>query len=211
MLNFFKSLLGYFTHPIEDLWHKILGLFAAVYSYFDRLWNDLERGIVAVTDKLVKFAEQVGHYIVHQIDSVIKFVKNEFSAVVKWAVKQLDRIASYANAVYKWALRQFDNIIGEINSTVKAITRWVIANIYDPLTRDIRTALNWITHTGADMWDLVSHPDKLVAWLAVYLLKAWLGILRRWSIPITAYILHTSRLLIPDFISILEDVISKVL
>lgn len=211
MLNFLKGLWNFFSNPIEEIWHKILNLFAAVYGYFDRLFTTLGHDIALVWDTLTQFAASVARFVTHEVTYLIGFIRNEANAITRWTLKLIDSAISDIKNLGLWTLHQLDRLANAIDAATKALVSWIIQNIYDPLMRDIRSALSWITGTGAELWDLVSHPDKLAAWLAVYILKAWLSILRRWAVPITSYILHSARLLIPDLVSILEDVISKVL
>lgn len=211
MLNFFKGLWGFFSNPIEAIWHEILNLFAAVYSFFDRLYNALASDITGVARSLAHFADSVAKWVTTTVNWIIGFIKSEANAIVKWASQIIDDVRTFAIDAYKWTVQQIDRILGYIASTVNSIVSWIIKNIWNPLYTNIAGAINWITRYGNWIFDLVSNPEKLVAWIFGYLVRAWLQILKTWGVPIVAFILQQARFLIPDVVALLEDVISKVL
>ena len=211
MLNFLKSLWGFFSNPIEALWHEILNIISSVYSYFDSLISSIERDLAQAWHAFSAFADSVGRWVTHEVDSLINLIASDFKAIVKWAGNLIGDALAYAKSGYQWALRQLDNLSKFVSSTANSIVRWVVANIWQPLDNYITSAINWIDRYGSKVWDLVSNPEKLVAWIASYLLRAWLKLLTIWAVPITAFILQRARLLIPDLVSIIEDVITKVL
>ena len=145
------------------------------------------------------------------MDSVTKYIKGEIASIIKWVVGLYDDLSKYATDLYHWALSEFDYLTKWLSSQVAALINWVIANIWQPLYTSLSGAIQWILKDGAWLWDVVSNPDKLVAWIARYLLDAWLSILTRYAKPIVQYLLKQSMALVPDLVSLLEDVISKVL
>jgi hypothetical protein len=102
-------------------------------------------------------------------------------------------------------------VIGKIEAGIHDVIQWVINNIWHPLYNFIQSAINWIEKYGLFVYDVITHPEKLLAILGHYLLLAWLDILRRWATPIVRFIVHQLRRFEPDLISILEDVIHKML
>lgn len=211
MLNFLKSLWGFFTNPIEALWHEVLNIIASVYSYFDSLISSVERDLVQAWHAFSAFADSVSKWVTREVSDLLHFIESDFKSIVKWASGLIGDVLGYAESVYQWALRELDKLSSFIASTANSIVRWVISNIWQPLYNDVTSAVNWIDRYGRQVWSLVSSPEKLVAWIAAYLLRAWLRLLTIWAVPITAFILQRARLLIPDLVSILEDVITKVL
>lgn len=211
MLAFLQRIWNDFTSGLEHVYHWVLNLIAVVYSYINRLFNALASEVLSVWHQLQHFADAVGKWVTQEVAYLIKFIETSYHDLLHWASVAIHDVASYAETVYHWALKEFDYVTHWVSTVVNAVVNWVIKNIWQPLYDGLTTALNWITREGAYVWDIITHPEKLAAILAAYLLKSWLFIIRTWAKPIASYILRHAMSLIPDLVSILEDAISKVL
>lgn len=211
MLNLIRSVWNSFSQSFASLYHWILNAIAAVYGYVNRLFQSLGNEIISVYRSLESFAHAVNVWVVNEINNIIRAIETGLRDVEQWALRIMNDIGNYAVSVYRWAIQEFDYIIKSIDNAINSIVQWVIKTIWNPLYAFIRSAFAWIDKYGNWLWDVVSNPEKLVAWIARYLLSAWLGILRTWAIPVVRFIMTQFRALIPDFISILEEVLSKVL
>lgn len=211
MLNLLKSVYNLFSKGLSTVYHWVLNAIAAVYSYVIRLYDALGKEIVSVYDSLESFARSVDQWVTRTVDNIIHDIESTARSIEQWFIGLYDDLRNYAVSVYQWAVRTFDSIIKSVEAAIAAIERWVIQNIWNPLLAFIRSVDNWVTKYGLWLYDMVSNPDKLVAWLARYLLSAWLKILRTWAVPVSRFIMQQWRNLEPDFISILEDILSKVL
>lgn len=211
MLNLIKNIWNQFTSGLATVYHWVLNTIAALYSYVNRLFDDISKYAVGVYDALQSFAHSVDVWVTRTVASIFAFIKSEATAIVRWAVKELAALRSYAIDVYEWALRSFDYLDHWISSQIDALTRWVIANIWNPLFNDVRSLFAWVGQYGAWLWDMVSNPQRLVAWLSRYLLSAWLNIMGRWAAPILSFFIRQAYRAIPDIVALLEEAINKAL
>jgi phage-related protein len=211
VLNFLKTIWNLFTGGVSDIWHYILNLFAAVYNYVDRYVNALAHDITSVYDSLVKFSDSVAHWVTVHIDDLTGLIKSSFENLEKWALGAINDVRNWAVDAYKWTVNEFNAVLKWASDTFNSLRTWIIQHIWQPLDTAISGALDWISKYGRYVWDVISNPEKLAALLATYLLKSWLFILGQWADPIVRFILQRARGLIPDVISLLEDVIDRVL
>jgi hypothetical protein len=211
MLGFINSIWHKFTGAISEVYHWVLGIIAAVYSYVDRLWRILEADYFSVYHALLNFSRDVARWVTATVDGIFRTMGRLFHDVYVWAARIIDDVRSFAVHAYQWTVRTFDWILAKLGAAITDLVRWIVQHIWDPLYNGIMSAIHWITKYGLYVYDVISHPEKLMALLAHWLALAWLDILKRWALPISRFILNQTRRLAPDFISILEDVISKVL
>jgi hypothetical protein len=139
----------------------------------------------------------------------VKWTENTFNSVIKWADKELAAIRHDAASVLSWAEREFDYVIHYAEHLVDNARSWVINDIWNPLYHDVRVSLDWIGHEGAFVYGLLTHPDKLTELLIAYIWKYWLTLFRTYSKPLIAYMMASWRSVLPDIVSILEDIISS--
>lgn len=211
MLNVISWLWNKVTQDLKAAYHWVLNLIAAVYGYVNRLFDALGREVISVWQQFVAFAASVDRWVTHTVSWLINYIRSEATGIVHWAIGVFDDLRNYAIGLYHWTLATFDRIIGEIDAFANALVKWVIANIWNPLYGYIRAVFAWVDKYGVWLWDTVSNPEKLVAWAGAYLLRAWLDILKRWAVPLTRFIMRQMLGLAPDFVSLIEDVISRVL
>lgn len=211
MLNLLKNAWNAFTSGLATVYHFILNAIAVVYSYVNRLFDELSKYSVWVYLSLESFAHNTDVWVTRTVTWIINYIRSEATAIVHWSLNIWNELRDYAIKVYQWALKYFDYVINYVLSSVQNIIKWIIQDVWTPLYNYWRQLFDWIDRYGMWLWDVVSHPEKLVALIGVYLLSAWLTILRRWSGPIVSFLIRQSYRFIPDIVSLLEDVISKVL
>lgn len=211
MLNLLKQAWNDFTSGISTIYHFVLNTIATVYGYVNRLFDSLSRYAVGVYRELETFAHNVDVWVTRTVSWIIAFIKSEANAIVHWTLKIYDDLRAYAEAVYQWALKYFAYVINWVTANLAKFRNWIVQNVWIPLYNYFQSLLSWITKYGLWLYDIVSHPEKLVAWLMRYLLSAWLTILKTWATPIVRWLIQQSYKFIPDIVSLLEDVISKVL
>lgn len=211
MLGLIRRLWHDIVGDIKAVTHWVLKLIAAVYSYFDRvisrLWHaatDLWKALVAFSKSIRKWAVGVWHTILWIVDKVIP-------RVTKWVLRIFNDVLSYAVKVYKWALKWIDWLINAIRKAVNDITRWVIAHIWNPLFNAITTAWHWITHEGFYIFDLVTHPDKLIKVLGKWLWQSWLDLIRQFARPIAKWLLREMVRMPDELANVLDILISSIL
>jgi phage-related protein len=211
MPGWLKSLVGFFTGTFSVIWDKVVSLVTTVYRWLDKEIVILRNDIVSAFNDVYRLADEIANFVYHTYNTFVAWVDHTFNAVLKWAENEIATVTRFANAVLAWAVREFDTVNRWVTGLFNAVYRWVITEIWDPLYRDISGAIGWITHEGAFVYDLLTHPDKLTALILAYVWAAWLGLFREFAKPIVSYILHSLRRNIPDLVSVLEDIISSIL
>lgn len=211
MLGFLKSIANIFTGSLSGIWHWMINLYNTVWSYIYNMYDKLAHDISEGFSYAKNLFDYMTTWVTHVVDNVVNLINKIASDIQHWASDQISKVASYAEDVYHWAIQQVDDLGHAIDKAYDDIESWVISKIWDPLYNFIKPAINWIENEGSQMWDLLTHPEKLVSLLESYLYAAWLTWLQRLAVPITGYILNNMIKLVPTLVSIAEDVISKVL
>jgi ABC-type proline/glycine betaine transport system permease subunit len=211
MLGLLKQAWNYFTSGLATVYHWVLNAIAAVYSYVNKLFDSLSRYAINVYRELETFAHAVNVWVTKEVSWIIAFIKSEANAIVHWTLNIYDDLRSYAEAVYRWAVKYFDYVINWVTANLAKFIKWIVQDVWTPLYNYFQSLFAWIDKYGSWLWDVVSNPEKLVAWIARYLLSAWLTILKTWSGAIVKWIIQQSYRFLPDIVSLLEDIISKVL
>lgn len=211
MLGLINRIWGKFTSGIATVYHWVLNLIAVVYGYVNKLFDSISRYAVYVWRELQTFAHNVDVWITHTVSWIINYIRSEANAIVHWSIKIWDDLRAYAIAVYQWALKYFDYVINWVTANLAKFIKWIIQDVWIPLYSYFQSIATWVDRYGAWLLDIVSHPEKLVAWAMRYILSAWLSILRRWAGPVVRFLIQQSYRFLPDIVSLLEDVISKVL
>lgn len=211
MLGFLKSIANIFTGGVSAIWHWVINLFNGVWSYIYHMWDVLVHDISEGFSYAKNLFDYLSTWVVHTVDNVVNLIKKVEGDIQHWAIGLVNKVASYAEDVYHWAIQQLDNLAHAIDKAYDDIEQWVIFKVWNPLWNFIKSALNWINNEGAQMWDLLTHPEKLVSLLESYLFSAWLTWLQRLAVPITGYILRNMIRFAPDLVSLAEDIITKVL
>lgn len=211
MLGLLGRALNAVTGSVAAVWHKVVGLVTAVYSFIDREIGLVERDVAHAYDWAVNGVREAFHDVAVVYDWARSALAADFRDLYHYALTGLNdvrrllddwvrNVSSWVDTFRAWVIHTFDDF-----------THWVVSDIWDPIWRTLNAIVNWVEHEGASIWDLVTHPEKLFAWIASYVWKAWLDILKQWAIPITTYILKQSISLVPDVLDLLEAVIAKVL
>lgn len=138
--DFIRGLYGYLHlafHLVGDAW---AGLWADV----NKFWNALDA-----------FAHELWRATWHTLHKVIPELGN-------WLHHLIVTVDRYAQFVYHWALARAEWLLRKIESEIAFVLRWVVLHIWDPLFRDVTTALQWIFRNGRILWYYITHPDKLI-------------------------------------------------
>lgn len=211
MLGWLTSLVGIVTGVFKGLWNDVVSLVTSVYHWFTSEIETVYHDALVAIDGVNHLASAVSNFVSRTYDTFTRWVANEFHTVEVWTSRIVGDAEKYAEDVYGWAVRSVDSLVHQIESAVNSITRWVLANIWNPLYRDITSAIHWIEHEGAFAYDLLTHPEKLVALLIGYIWASWLKLARQYSRPLLAFFLSQWRSATPDLMAIIEDVINAML
>lgn len=211
MLGFLRNIWNAITSDITAVYHWVLKTIAAVYSYFDRLINAVEKWTIDLVDNVENFAKQILSFAESVYNFARAIVTVTIRDLINWAAEAIDTLTKYAEDVYNFVVQWIARIIAYIQHTVSDVISWIMKNIWDPLWRDITGAINWITHEGAFIYDLITHPDKLVALLAHYLWVSYLDLIKKFAAPIAKWLLHSMESMAGEFADVLEKIIAAML
>lgn len=211
MLGIISRILKDLASGITAVEKWVLKLVHSVYSYFDKLFGELRHAVNDVWAALVSFGRAIRKYV-GQIYTFARWIVTKLvPGVIHWALKQLDALARDISGVIHWATGWITRLANDIISAIRNITTWIIKHIYDPLAHDFITAWHWITHEGALVYRLITHPDMLAGILAKYLWGAWLGLFHKFGPQIARYLVTRMPNMVGTITKAMEDFIANLL
>jgi phage-related protein len=209
MLNFINNLFNSVVNDVKSVWNWILKTISAVYSFIDREFQVVERYATDVYNYLDGLFHTAWNFIVQVYNYAKSIVDVVIHDVVSWVTRIWNDVFSFAKGVYEQLVQWADYFKHLIASVIDDIRTWVVNNIWNPLFNSIKEALGWITHEGAMMYDLLTHPDKLVALLGGYLWSAFLGLIKAGARPIGRFLVHIMMGMAGEVADVLEAIISS--
>lgn len=170
----------------------ILSVFRLVGGAWTKL-VDAYHTFHAALDAFSKAVYDFADYVIHHL----------IPSILKWAERELAKLSALLARLYDDLQRAVNNLILRIASTAKALTNWVLRNVYDPLKKyadqiwsDLKlwgyTAWWWITHL-ADLAEamifhiatsLEKHAWELAPILGKFLLSLILANVKRFVLLI---------------------------
>lgn len=205
MLGLINRILHDLSSGITAIEKWALKLIYAVYSFVNKLFAELRKAVDNVWTALTNFAKAILKFA-SQVYTYAKWIVTKLvPSVIHWAEKELLSVAHDIADLGKWAVGWIDRLIKDIASAIKNITNWVIKNIFDPLKTDFLTAWHWITHEGAMIYDLITHPEKLAALLAGYIWDSWLGLFKKYGPQIARWLMRN----LPNEAGMIVDAVEK--
>lgn len=203
------TLSGTFKH-LKDLagavWRAIKRLttyVTAIFQHVGGAWWDLHRAFDTLTSGLEHLANGtygLGKWLIHTL--VPKWAQHAISTAINYAVTNVKALANsalkFAKGVKTWA----SNAIKTVEKTLtKAL------NAVRTLAND---AKHWISHAGKDLFNLVMHPERLVAWIVPSLVTP----LMRWILAhlesISAAVLRSFFANIGKFAKDIESAFARI-
>lgn len=211
MWNWLKSIWNGFTGGIDDLYHWVLQIIQTIYSYIDNEITDIWQGAMDLYDSISVFANSILNWTESELNALSAYLARLYDDLISWVSQNLAAIINDIQSVIAWAAQQVSNILNYVTSFMASMTRWIVQDIWTPLYNWVSSALQWIENEGIQLWNLITHPDRLARYIGAYLLKAWMDLARTLAKPFASWILH-SMLSAGEFAGgILEDMISAIL
>jgi phage-related protein len=211
MLNWLKNAVGWAGNALDDVKNWVVGLFSAVYSYFDGWINWLGNYISDVWSQVVQGYNILARGIGDLYNTVASWVRKTYSDIQGWVVQIWHDLYSYIQDVWQWTTRLIDYLKSWVESLLGNLANWVIKNIWDPLYNSISGLARWITTEGAYVYNLVTHPELLAALIGQYVLGAWLSLGRRYAGVFAKWMIHTMISAAGEIGGILEDFIAAII
>lgn len=211
MSQIIQSILNFVTGSIGDVKRWITTLIAPVYDFIHRQIQAIENSISIVYNDLINWIHTAGNYLDQLFAYIGKIANQIIPDLANWARDALNDLKNGINDLGNWVTNQLNNLINLIKRVSSDITQWVIKNIWNPLKNDIDGALHWIGHEGAFVYDLVTHPDKLVKLIGSYLWQESLNLIKKYSGPIARWLLRSMLSESSAFADVLETIISHLI
>lgn len=211
MLNWLRGLFNRYGGALHNIWNDVVNLVMAVQG-FDEAW----------LNQLLNIAFTLQADIRTVIGSFNGFLTGSYTTFVRWVQQQLFDINVRADEDYKHIGADIAALQARTNqqitvtqqtesSDIAGLIKWVLEHIFGPLSSQIAKALAWIENEGAYLIDLLTHADKLLAWLFAFLFKSWSTLLDKFGKLALAWFLGNWKLVAPLLVTILEDIITSVL
>lgn len=211
MLGWLNGLFNLFTGALSAIWNAVVNLVRTVYNWLDgaitTAWNDL----TSLWNDVVNLADELRSFIVNSYNVFTQWVSHYFDDVISWAQNLINGVNKYISDVLSWANQEFNAVNNWVNGLFNSWYHWILSQVWDPLFNLASTAINWTEQQGAYVYDIITHPDKLVALVLAQVWSAWLSLTRQWAKPLMSFYLASWQLVAGELIPIIEDIISSVL
>jgi phage-related protein len=211
MFDLIARISSIITGDINAVKNWIIKLIQSVYSFISRELDLLGHDISNVWNDLYGFILTVEHFALNTYNTLYGYVVNGLKSVISWAGNEINKLASWVHTAYETVVGWIDDVRKEIDALSSALVKWVLQHIWDPLYNFVAQALHWIEHEGAYIYDLITHPDKLVTLLGHYLWISWLGLTKAHAKPIAHWFLHTMLSIAGEFADVLETIIAAMM
>lgn len=211
MFGWLKRVFDSVTGAIDTtVQHWVLDIATGIYSWFHSIFHFVGDGwhrfwTVAhnLSTAASNFAKQVsigfGKLWHFWLPHLVSQIKDKFDAA--W---------HFINNVWHEAVKLFHTALQVIDTAITNVRRWIINDIWKPLTHDIAQAWDWITGKGETIWHYLTHPGDLVkliwdALIANLEAEAW-SIGGKLGTFFLALVVHN----LPRFVSLVEDILNAV-
>lgn len=210
MLQWLRSLLNFFGGGLQYLWNAIINVIQSVYSDLNGNLVSLWRYADALDAAIWHLAGYINSFIVNDYGHFVTWVVREFAAFSARADQEYNQLIGYINDLAHRTQQNITVVQEGLNSSIAALIRWIIQNIFDPLFNDITGLLNWLSRWGNWLVDILTHLEKLADLLMAFLWSGWLLLFRKYAKQIVIFIFQHWKSWIPDVLSVIEDIIASV-
>jgi phage-related protein len=173
MLNWLDSFFNNVSGSIGALvskavhWaiHALASVVFAVFKLVGKAWNTFVSAVKSFHNALDRWAAGV-------IDWVTWLVKVEIPAILRWAEAELAKLSATLAQLYDRVTAAIADLIGRIESAVKSVTDWVIAEIWDPLKKYADAIYNDLLKWGFYAYTVLTHLDSLADAMIMYIVAS---------------------------------------
>lgn len=211
MLGWLESIIDFFGGGLSAIWHAFLSVIKTVYNDMFGRFNNLASFVNAIYAGLWRLSKYTADFVNGSYRNFVFWTENQFSQTNNREQRDYNYLVSIINKISRQASTDITIIQQTEKSDIAALIKWIISQIFGPLRTLIGQALNWITHEGAFLYDLLTHLEKLADLLIGFLWSGWLVLFRKYAPQLVKYVLHNWRAIAPDIAHVLEDIISSVL
>lgn len=180
---------------IKSLWSLLGGLTREV----SEAWGEFYQALVYIGDALAQLASAdysaIKWLAERGLPGAVSYV---FGQVVGWTEREvagaIDALQTVILAFVRAVERVLVGVINDVKHLLAIVEHWAAA------------AFNFVEGAGAWLWNLVSHPERLVAWIIPVLIEPLLRWMVSESRGLVLWFLRQLKPLAVDFADVLEDV-----
>lgn len=186
---------------VRDLVNGLYGFLHIVTGLVGDAWNVLMATALELWHGLASFVNSLVAFLIWIRRVLIPAIIAEYRKLFAEAEK-------FITSVYNYVLQQVKNLIHLIAKTADDLWQLVLRDVYRPLLASLTQAWKWITTAGALVLFYITHPDKLVDLLWLYLIaklerEAWNvgALLGKFFLSLIVHNLRRVALLIEDILN----------
>lgn len=209
MLTWLKNLYNGASGVLSTIEKWVVGALNVVYSYFDNLINQVWRSLQSLANAINTAVAWLEKSLYSLGTSIQWIITKGIPQVTHWALNELNKLATYIKSVYNWVLGELKRLEVWVQGELNKLVQWVIQHVWTPLWNAIAGILKWIQKEGAYVYYMLTHPDKLAAFLAEYVLSHWMTLGKKFARPFARWLLHNMMAEVPTVSSIIEDIIAS--
>lgn len=181
-----------------------MSVILSVFRLVGGAWNGLTDAFRAFHSALDNWSHEVylfGDYLIRHL----------IPSIVRWAERELAKLSAFISRVYDDLQRAVNDLILRIASTARALTKWVLDNVYDPLKEYADQIWADLKKWGYTAWWYITHPDAL-AELIIFPIATSLE-KHAWQLAgqLGKFALSLVLANVRQFINLIEDIVDSVL
>jgi hypothetical protein len=211
MLGWLQGLFGLFTGGLAAIWNAIVQVLQNIVNWTQQNLSDLYNRYNNLYVGLFRLSAYISNFITQTYVPTIAWLQGSIRLTVSWAQNNFVSLRGDLNAEHSFAANGIGSARSFAQGLFSGFVKWVIGTIFGPLSRDVATVLGWILKEGAFLFDLLTHPDKLIKLLITYILSALITLISLFAKPLFLFFLAHWKSMIPELMTIIEDIIITVL
>lgn len=211
MLHWLSDIGHFITGSISVVKDWLIRIIQSVYSFLDATLRHLESELVTSWNELNGFIGAVERFARSAYDALTIYVRVMWKETLSWVTSALDDIRTYLDRTVSWITHEITRLSAETLALIDDLKTWIVKNIIDPLISDVSAILNWLETYGSLVTTFLTHPDILAAWLARYLWRSYFELIRKHSVPIGRWIIHSMIGVAGDVADVLETIMTSLL
>jgi hypothetical protein len=211
VLNWLRSLYNRYGWPLQGIWNDFINVLSAVQSYDESNLSWVISWINYLYAQSGALSAALFRFVLSSYNPFVAWVERQLFDINVRADQDYKRIGTDIAALQARTNQQITVVQQTVSDGLSGLLQWIIQHIFNPLFGDVTRALDWIAHEGLYVFNLLTHPDLLLAWLLHFLFGQWNTLLDKFGKLMLAWFLGNWKLIAPLVISALEDIIATIL
>jgi hypothetical protein len=183
-------------------------LITGVYGWLHIIAGDVGSAWSVLEGKALGYWHGLTAFVNSLVAALYHLFKILLPAVIAEYRKLFGQAEKFITSVYNYVLRQVASLIQFISKSVDGLWQLVLRDVWRPLLASLTNAWKWIKTDGATVFYYISHPDKLIDLIWLYLIaklerEAWNvgALLGKFFLSLILHNVKRLALLIEDIIN----------